>query len=82
MSAKGPVHHIVDPSTGDSSPSVWTLASACGSTCVEANALATAAIVWGYEAPEKLEPFGQAVRLLRHDGAVFTLGGWPEDDAA
>ncbi len=29
---------------------------------------------------ERLRPFGQAVRLLRHDGEVFTLGGWPEEE--
>lgn len=79
MSGKGPVHHIVDPATGFSSSNDWALVSACGPTCVDANALSTAAIVWGQRAIERLQPFGQAVRLLRHDGAVFTLGGWPED---
>jgi thiamine biosynthesis lipoprotein len=80
MSGKGPVHHIIDPTTGFSTASVWTLVSACGATCVDANALSTAAIVWGAEAPERLEQFGQAVRLVRQDGVVVTLGGWPEDD--
>ena len=39
-----------------------------------------AAVVWGERALELLRPYGQALRLLRHDGRVFTLGGWPEED--
>jgi FAD:protein FMN transferase len=72
------VHHIVDPTTGCSSAPYWRLVSATGASCVDANALSTAAVVWGDQAVERLRPFGQAVRLLRHDGEVFTLGGWPE----
>jgi FAD:protein FMN transferase len=72
------VHHIIDPATGYSAPSYWTLVSATGSSCVDANAISTAAVVWGDQALNHLRPFGQAVRLLRHDGRVFTLGGWPE----
>jgi thiamine biosynthesis lipoprotein len=74
------VHHIVDPSTGCCSDPHWQLVSAVGATCVDANALSTAAVVWGERALERLRPFGQAVRLLRHDGEVFTLGGWPAED--
>ncbi len=73
------VHHIVDPATGCSSDPYWRLVSATGASCVDANALSTAAVVWGMEAVERLRPFGQAIRLLRHDGEVVTLGGWPED---
>ena len=72
------VHHIVDPATGCSSNPYWRLVSAVGASCVDANALSTAAVVWGDQAIERLRPFDQAVRLLRHDGEVFTLGGWPE----
>ena len=71
------VHHIVDPATGRSSTPYWSLVSAAGASCVDANALSTAAVVWGDQALERLRPFGQAVRLLRHDGEVFCLGGWP-----
>lgn len=74
------VHHIVDPSTGCCSDPHWRLVSAVGASCVDANSLSTAAVVWGKQAMERLRPFGQAVRLLRHDGAVFTVGGWPEED--
>jgi len=74
------VHHIIDPSTGYSAPPYWTLVSATGASCVDANALSTAAVVWGEAALDLLRPYGQAVRLLRHDGRVFTLGGWPKAD--
>jgi FAD:protein FMN transferase len=72
-----PVHHIVNPATGRSAGPYWRLVSAAGASCVDANALSTAAIVWGDRAIERLRSFDQAVRLLRHDGEVFTLGGWP-----
>ena len=76
------VHHIIDPTTGHSSVPHWMLVSASGRSCVDANALSTAAIVWGSDALVRLGEFDQAVRLVRHDGEIFTLGGWPEDDAA
>jgi FAD:protein FMN transferase len=76
------VHHVIDPSTGYSAPTYWTLVSVTGASCVDANALSTAAIVWGPEALDRLRPFGQAVRLRRRDGEVFTLGGWPEIGSA
>jgi len=74
------VHHIVDPATGRSAVPHWRLVTAAGASCVDANALSTASIVWGDQAVERLRPFDQAVRLLRHDGEVLTLGGWPEAD--
>jgi thiamine biosynthesis lipoprotein len=54
--------------------------SATGASCVDANALTTAALVWSDQAVEMLRPFEQPVRLLRHDEKVFTLGGWPESE--
>ena len=72
------VHHIVDPSTGYAAAPYWTLVSVAGATCVEANALSTAAVVWGRDALDRLGPSGQAARLLRCDGEIFTLGGWPD----
>jgi thiamine biosynthesis lipoprotein len=74
------VHHILDPATGSPSEPYWSLVTAAGSSCVEANALTTASVVWGTQALEKLSSYGQAIRLQRHDGVVFTLGGWPEEE--
>jgi thiamine biosynthesis lipoprotein len=73
------IHHIVDPQNGNCATPYWTLVSVTGASCIDANALSTAAIVWGDEALERLPSFGQAARLLRHDGDVFTIGGWPGD---
>jgi thiamine biosynthesis lipoprotein len=76
------VHHIIDPTTGYSSVPHWRLVSASGKSCVDANALSTAAIVWGRNALVRLADFDQAVRLVRHDGEVFIVGGWPQSGAA
>jgi thiamine biosynthesis lipoprotein len=76
------VHHIIDPSTGHAAVPYWTLVSASGSSCVDANALSTAVIVWGEGALARLGSFEQAVRLVRHDGEVFTYGGWPPAGAS
>ncbi len=71
------LHHIVDPATGDSAVPHWTLVSASGDSCVDANAASTAAVVWGWRAVAKLRELGQPARLVRHDGGVVTVNGWP-----
>jgi thiamine biosynthesis lipoprotein len=76
------VHHILDPQTGDSVPLYWVLVSATGASCVEANVVTTAAVVWGPEALAKLAAFEQSVRLVRADGEVFSVNGWPLEQAA
>ena len=74
------VHHIVDPRTGDCAEPHWVLVSATGISCVEANSATTAAIVWGEQAFERLERLGQAARLVRFDGKVFVIHGWPHEE--
>jgi FAD:protein FMN transferase len=76
------VHHIIDPRTGDCVAPYWDLVSATGSSCVEANLASTAAIVWGEDALDELTRFDQSVRLVRFDGRVFFLKGWPQESAA
>jgi thiamine biosynthesis lipoprotein len=76
------VHHIVDPRTGDCVAPYWALVSATGASCVDANALTTASLVWGDRALGHLAEFDQAVRLVRHDGQTFFVGGWPEEPSA
>ena len=76
------VHHIVDPRTGDCVEPYWTLVSAAGSSCVEANLVTTASIVWGERALDELARFEQSVRLVRFDGKVISLNGWPLEQAA
>ena len=76
------VHHIVDPRTGDCVEPYWDVVSATGSSCVEANIVTTAAIVWGERALDELPRFEQSVRLVRFDGKVFSVNGWPMEAAA
>ena len=76
------VHHIVDPRTGDCVEPYWEVVSATGSSCVEANIVTTAAIVWGERALDELPRFEQSMRLVRFDGKVFSVNGWPLEAAA
>jgi thiamine biosynthesis lipoprotein len=74
-------HHLVDPRTGLPSRSRWRTASVAAASCVDANAAATAAIVMGDSAEGWLRARGLPARLVRDDGEVRTLGGWPPDAA-
>ncbi len=76
------VHHIIDPRTGDCVEPYWTLVSATGPSCVEANLVSTASLVWGERALDELSRFDQALRLVRHDGEVCYVNGWPPEDAS
>ena len=71
------VHHIVDPWTGEAAPPHWHLVSVLAPSCVEANAMSTAAVVWGADAIGNLETFGTPARLVAADGSVATVGDWP-----
>jgi len=73
------VHHIIDPWTGAPAPVVWSLVSTIATTCVEANAWSTASVVWGEDAPGNLAALGVCARLVRPDGSVVRVGGWPTD---
>lgn len=73
------LHHIIDPSTGDCAGEYWRLVSVAARSCVDANAASTAAIVWGEHAPDRLSAMGLPARLVRHDGTVLTVAGWPPD---
>jgi thiamine biosynthesis lipoprotein len=73
-------HHIVDPSTGYPADPVWRMVTVASGTCVDANTASTAAVVWGEEAPFRLAQLGLPSRLVRRDGSVERIGGWPIDD--
>jgi thiamine biosynthesis lipoprotein len=75
------VHHVVDPATGRSAEVVWRTVSVAAATCVDANVAATAAIVRGARSPAWLESLGLPARLVRPDGTVLRVGGWPAADA-
>jgi FAD:protein FMN transferase len=71
------LHHLVDPRTGAPVESPWRTATVVAATCVDANTAATAAIVLGDAAIDRLESAGLAARLVSADGEVVRIGGWP-----
>jgi FAD:protein FMN transferase len=73
------MHHIIDPATGEPARSCWRTVSVAAASCVDANTASTAAIVRGEAALPWLRDAGLPARLVRHDGAVETTGGWPHD---
>ncbi|MGO9295105.1 MAG: FAD:protein FMN transferase, partial [Streptosporangiaceae bacterium] len=73
-------HHILDPRTGLPARPVWRTVSVTASTCADANAASTAAIIKGDRSPDWLAGLGLAARLVASDGAVRALGGWPPDE--
>ena len=75
-----PVHHIIDPATGEPARSCWRTVSVAAGTCTDANTASTAAIIRSAAAPDWLHDVGLPARLVRHDGTVETTAGWPGDD--
>lgn len=73
------MHHIIDPWTHQPAPEVWKTVSVVADSCLRANTLSTAALVWGMSAPSRLRAERLPTRLVSHHGAVLLLGGWPSD---
>ena len=71
-------HHIIDPATGAPAATPFSLVTVSAPTATEANAFSTAAMVWGEDALFELPQRGIATRLVRHDGRIERVGGWPE----
>lgn len=77
-----PMHHIVDPRTGLPALEVWRTVSVAAASCVDANTASTASFVLGERAPEWLSPLGLPARLVRPDGRIVRVAGWPHREAA
>ncbi|MGY6024620.1 FAD:protein FMN transferase [Streptomyces spinosirectus] len=73
------LHHIVDPATGDIPAPVWRTVSVAAGSCVAANTASTEAVVLGERALARLRNTGLPARLVRVDGSVVRVCGWPED---
>ncbi|MGW4561108.1 FAD:protein FMN transferase [Streptomyces sp. NPDC004561] len=73
------LHHIVDPATGDTPVPVWRTVSVAAASCVDANTASTEAVVLGERALGRLRRAGLPARLVRVDGTVERVCGWPED---
>ncbi len=75
------VNHVIDPRTGTYARGIYTTASVSAGDCVTANAFATAALLWD-DAVYHVAQAGWSARLVRTDGSVEFVGGWPSDDEA
>jgi thiamine biosynthesis lipoprotein len=73
-------HHILDPRFGMPAEPIWRSATVAAASCLRANALSTAAIVKGTDAPSWLADLGADARLVDGEGRVVITGGWPADD--
>jgi thiamine biosynthesis lipoprotein len=76
-----PRHHILDPQFGLPVEPVWRSATVAAPSCLRANALSTAAIVRGTDAPAWLAEVGADARLVDRRGRVVTTGNWPAEEA-
>jgi FAD:protein FMN transferase len=77
--ASGRAHHIIDPRTGTPAVTPWRTVSVAAASCVDANTASTAAIVLGEVAPEWLAARRLPARLVREDGEVVRVAGWPDE---
>ena len=75
----GELHHIIDPRTGRPASTHWRTATVTAASCVEANTASTAAIVLGESAAAWLDELRLPARLVRSDGAVCCVAGWPAE---
>ncbi len=73
------LHHILDPRSGLPAAPVWRTVSVAATTCADANAASTAAIIRGEAALAWLDGLRLPARLVAESGAVVTLGGWPRE---
>lgn len=71
------MHHIVDPRTGHPAEEHLVSATVCASSCLEANAASTAAIILGQDAARWLADRELAALLVAADGSATRCGGWP-----
>ncbi|MHB8657162.1 MAG: FAD:protein FMN transferase [Solirubrobacteraceae bacterium] len=78
--ASGRVHHLIDPASGRPAEVVFRTVTVAAATCLDANIASTATIIRGERAPSWLEACGLPSRLVRLDGRVEHVAGWPRDD--
>ncbi len=74
------VNHLIDPRTGSFARGPYATATVSADTCLRANAFATAALLWGEDAAYHIAQAGLSARLVRHEGTVEYIGGWPSDE--
>jgi thiamine biosynthesis lipoprotein len=72
-----PLHHLIDPATGWPVAEPLAMVTVAAPTCLAANALSTASMVWGERCLFELPQRSVAARVLRDDGTIERIGGWP-----
>jgi thiamine biosynthesis lipoprotein len=77
--ASGTAHHVIDPATGRPVSAVWRTASVAAGSCLDANIASTATIVRGERAVDWLAELALPSRLVRVDGTVVHVAGWPAE---
>jgi thiamine biosynthesis lipoprotein len=77
-----PVHHIIDPRSGNPADGCWRTATVVAASALAANTASTAAIVLGQEASGWLAAQGLPARLVNQRGEIVTTSGWPAATAA
>ncbi|MGH3003652.1 MAG: FAD:protein FMN transferase, partial [Gaiellaceae bacterium] len=71
------LHHLIDPRTGLPAISPWRTVTVAAASCVDANTASTAALIRGEQAAGWLDALALPARLVRRDGRVLRVGGWP-----
>ena len=77
-----PMHHLLDPKTGQPVRDVWRTVTTTANTCVEANTASTATVVKGTDGLRWLTSTALAGRLVAADGSISLVGGWPPETPA
>ncbi len=73
----GAAHHVIDPATGRPAFVHFRTVSVAAGSCLDANIASTTTIVRGSRAVRWLEELGLPSRLVRADGVVEHVAGWP-----
>lgn len=71
------LHHLIDPASGSPVEGPLRTATVAGATCVDANWLAAWSLIRGDEAMAWLRRHAIPARLVRRDGGLVYVGGWP-----
>ena len=70
-------HHVIDPASGAPATVYYRTVSVAAASCLDANIASTTSIIRGARAPEWLEQLQLPSRLVRADGVVTHVAGWP-----
>ena len=69
-------HHLIDPRTGRPAESPWEQITACGRTCLAADAAAKLGYLLGERGPDVLDARGIPAQFVAPDGTVVENRGW------